>query len=348
MAIIDYKFIKEEETTMDVFQGNAFYFDWEVAAQAWLNNSIADNKILTEIVSFFTMFGEELVLIAVLGFLYWCYDKKFGKFVGTNILVGLVLLPMLKNIFFRRRPYFDHESIKILKPVDSSADIYDISAQGYSFPSGHTTTATPIYGGLAVSTWKKLRWISVLCIICIAITGFSRNYLGVHTPQDVLVGLTEGALALWGMAVLFKYLEKHPEKENIFLAAGIVFCIGALIYITLKSYPMDYDADGALLVDPQKMMRDGYSDIGKFMAFCAARFIEKTWVKYSPALTQKTLAAGLVGAVLTFFIIDTVKSPLRSVLGQNWGAFAASAVIVSFIVVIWPAIMKAVAGKDKN
>ena len=50
--------------------------------------------------------------------------------------------------------------------------------------------------------------------ILILLTGFSRNYLGVHTPQDVLVGLTEGALMLWGVSAVFKYIANHPEKEN--------------------------------------------------------------------------------------------------------------------------------------
>jgi len=301
-------------------------------------NSI--NDALTPFMEMISLFAVTYLVIAA-AFVYWCVDKRSGLYTLASYELCVAVNAVVKLTVCAYRPWI--RDARVLPAGDSIT-----TATGYSFPSGHTTTATPIYGGLAVSTWKKLRWISVLCIICIAITGFSRNYLGVHTPQDVLVGLTEGALALWGMAVLFKYLEKHPEKENIFLAAGIVFCIGALIYITLKPYPMDYKADGTLLVDPQKMMRDGYGDIGRFMAFCAARFIEKTWVKYSPALTKKTLAAGLVGAVLTFFIIDTVNTPLRYVFGQNWGSFAANAVIVSFIVVIWPAIMKAVTGKDKT
>jgi membrane-associated phospholipid phosphatase len=48
---------------------------------------------------------------------------------------------MAKNIALRRRPYFDHESIHILRVVEPEADIYDIAAQGYSFPSGHSTNA---------------------------------------------------------------------------------------------------------------------------------------------------------------------------------------------------------------
>ena len=122
-----------------------------------------------------------------------------------------------------------------------------------------------------------MRWISVFCIALILITGFSRNYLGVHTPQDVIVGLTEGVLILWGMSKLFSYLIEHSDRENIFLAIGVLLGIAALIYISVKHYPMDY-VDGKLLVDPQKMMRDGYGDIGMLIAFCAGRFIEKTWI----------------------------------------------------------------------
>ena len=91
------------------------------------------------------------------------------------------------------------------------------TATGYSFPSGHTTTAGPIYGGMAVSGRKRVKPVAVFCVIMVALTAFSRNYLGVHTPQDVLVGLVESVLALWAAAVLFRYLDQHPVKENLFL-----------------------------------------------------------------------------------------------------------------------------------
>ncbi|MBR1633459.1 MAG: hypothetical protein IJ682_00185 [Lachnospiraceae bacterium] len=59
------------------------------------------------------------------------------------------------------------------------------------------------------------------------------------------------------------------------LLAGLLVCCAAVFYITVKSYPMDYDAEGNLLVDPQKMMDDGYGDIGKMIGFVIARFVEK-------------------------------------------------------------------------
>ena len=103
--------------------GSTFFFDWEVALMVWLQARLGAAG--AAVASVFSMFGEELACVAVLGFLYWCYDKKFGKFVGLNVLTALVLNPMVKNVFIRRRPYFDHPEIQCLKPVDKSADIYN-------------------------------------------------------------------------------------------------------------------------------------------------------------------------------------------------------------------------------
>ena len=120
--------------------GNTFYFEWEISLILWLQAHMG--SIGTALASFISAFGEELACVVVIGFLYWCYDKRVGRFVGLNALVGLVLNPMIKNVFLRRRPYFDNPGIKCLKPVNKEADIYNIAAQEYSFPSGHTITAT--------------------------------------------------------------------------------------------------------------------------------------------------------------------------------------------------------------
>ena len=295
------------------------------------------NDALTPFMEMISLFAVTYLII-VPAFVYWCVDKRSGLYTLASYNICIAVNAVLKLTVCAYRPWI--RDSRILPAGDAIT-----TATGYSFPSGHTATAVPIYGGLAVSAWKKLRWISVLCIVCIALTGFSRNYLGVHTPQDVLVGLALGSLMLFAVSALFRYLAEHPEKENIFLAAGIVFGIAALFYITLKPYPMDY-VDEKLLVDPQKMMKDGYGDVGIMMAFCIGRFIEKTWIRYTPELTKKTLAVGLTGAVLTFFIIETASAPLRGLLGLHWGTLAANSVMMLFIVAVWPAVMKAVTKND--
>lgn len=66
--------------------GNTFFFSWEVSLMAWLQANISDAWI--SFMSFFSLFGEELPLILIVGFMYWSYDKKLGRKVG--LLVGFM------------------------------------------------------------------------------------------------------------------------------------------------------------------------------------------------------------------------------------------------------------------
>ena len=91
------------------------------------------------------------------------YIASIDGGVLPGVLVGITLNPMVKNIFLRRRPYFDHSGIQCLKPVERGADIYDISAQGYSFPSGHSTNGVTLYTSLG--RYKKNRVLMIIGII---------------------------------------------------------------------------------------------------------------------------------------------------------------------------------------
>ena len=112
--------------------GSTFFFPWEVSLMEWLQAHVGGAGI--SIISLFSMFGEELMLILILGFVYWSYDKKLGRTMGLSAIMGLTWNTMVKNVALRRRPYFDHEGIKILRVVEPKADIYDIAARAIHFP----------------------------------------------------------------------------------------------------------------------------------------------------------------------------------------------------------------------
>ena len=173
----------------------------------------------------FTILGDEMVVILIMGFLYWCYDKEIGKSLGQIAVVGLVVNPILKNIVMRRRPYFDNPGVKCLKPVHAEADIYDIYAQGYSFPSTHSTNAAIVYGGVPLFIKKKILW--VIGISMALLIGLSRVALGVHYPTDVLFGWLTGILEIILMTALYKKVKRRwIANMIIFLIAaiGIFFC----------------------------------------------------------------------------------------------------------------------------
>ena len=207
----------------------SFYFEWEVALQAWIQSFMG--SFGTAVMSFLTLFGEEVMLIGILGYIYWCYDKEFGKFIGNNVVVGIVLNPLLKNLALRRRPYFDHPNIKCLKPVHADADIYDIAAQGYSFPSGHSMNSAVIYGSLPMYK-KKSRVLRILAFLMPFLVGLSRVALGVHYVTDVLMGWALGA----GLVLVFSFLQR--KVKNIHLLHAIIFLVSlsGLFYCQTTDY----------------------------------------------------------------------------------------------------------------
>jgi len=210
---------------MPVSSGISFAFDWEVALIEWLQTHLAPGLIT--FISYLSMFGEEIIMIAVLGFLYWAYDKKLGREVGLTLLVANVWNPLIKNIVLRRRPYFDNEGIQILRVVDPDADIYDIAAQGYSFPSGHSSGSMSLYGSLFAFgkdrplTDAAKRILLILAIVLPLLVGFSRITVGAHYPTDVLCGYALGLLVIFIVRTLIRRMKNQYLLFLILLLTAV-------------------------------------------------------------------------------------------------------------------------------
>ena len=202
--------------------GNTFYFQWEPQLMIWLQQVMG--PALTKIMSVITLFGEEMLLVAVLGFLYWCYDKKYAAYVGTNIVAGVTLNGLIKNIWLRRRPYMDHTKIQCLKAPHADTDIYDVSVQGYSFPSGHSMNSAIVYGSLA--RYSKGKVLTVLAFVVPFLVGLSRIMLGVHYPTDVLAGWAGGTVLVFLMPFLMKKMKRWVLHLVLVILAlpGVFYC----------------------------------------------------------------------------------------------------------------------------
>ena len=212
--------------------GNTLFFTWEVTLMEWLQAHIGSTGI--SVLSLFSMFGEELLLILIVGFVYWSHDKKMGRTMGITATMGLAWNTMIKNVVLRRRPYFDHEGIKILRVVEPEADIYDIAAQGYSFPSGHSTNAVTVFGSLAAALRK--RWMTLLAILVPLLTGISRFVVGAHYPTDVLAGWLLGAFSVIIIQLLQKRVKSTQVQFVILLVTaipGFFFCKSADYYTAM-------------------------------------------------------------------------------------------------------------------
>lgn len=228
-----------------ILAGYGFAFPFESEFMAWLQSFLGLNGI--KFISLFSFAGAELTAV-FFGFLYWSYDKKMGKYVGLNILMALVWHPMIKNVVMRRRPYFDHEDIDIYLPPDSNADIYDISAQGYSFPSGHSSNAVSFFGSAAAyditnaedAARKKKRAGIIAAVVISFLVGFSRVTVGAHYPTDVLCGWLLGIAVIFLIPRLRTFFGSTPKLYAFLLAVSLP----GMFYCTSADY---YTAMGALM-----------------------------------------------------------------------------------------------------
>ena len=298
-------------------------------------NSI--NDAWTPFMEFVSTFATHYLILAVL-FIYWAVNKRSGLYTIAGMCLTLGLNQLVKLTACIYRPW-------IRDPRVIPAGNAIVSATGYSFPSGHTATAAPIFGGMAVTSDKKHKWFPVICVLGILLIAFSRNYLGVHTPQDVCVAILESVLCLFVMSKIFAYLEQNPEKEDLFLIAGILFSTFSLIYITFKPYPMTY-VDGKLLVDPQKMMNDGYGDLAFLIAFCIGRYIERRWIRFKPTgINAKGIIVCAVGMVIFVLLNDNIGAPLDQLLGSHWGHFMRRMITILYYTALYPLIIRLVMEK---
>ena len=139
-----------------------------------------------------TLLGQPLVYLLVLPAIYWCWDRELGLRLGVALLLSLGVNEILKVAFHGPRPYWYDARVHLLTSAESS----------FGMPSGHAQHSMVAWGTIAryVRTW----WGWVLAIALSLLIGFSRVYLGVHFPTDVVVGWLIGVLLL----VLLMQVEK--------------------------------------------------------------------------------------------------------------------------------------------
>ncbi len=208
--------------------GNTFAWAFEYSLIHFLQSALSDTAL--SVIALFSVFGEAVLLVAAAGFFYWGYDKELGRSLALSALAVTVWGPMIKNAVMRLRPYFTDEGIAALRVTDRSADLYDVSAQSYAFPSGHSASSAALYGSLARG-WKKpgrlKRIFTVLAGVLPLLVGCSRVAVGAHYPTDVAAGWLLGAIAVFGIPLLQRAIKNPAVLAGILIFTalpGFFYC----------------------------------------------------------------------------------------------------------------------------
>ena len=162
--------------------GDIFYFNWELDFLHMLQG--IHTPILDKLMVTATNLGEN-ALILLIGFLILAIFPRTRKLGGTLLLATIVSLLIvnvgLKPFITRCRPCWLEPSIKLLVDTPSS----------YSFPSGHTNG----FFAMATAVFLRNKKIGIPCLGIASLVAFSRLYLFVHWPTDVLGGICVGTFS---------------------------------------------------------------------------------------------------------------------------------------------------------
>ena len=259
-------------------------------------------SFLTDFFVKMTFLGELNTVIVIMALIYWSVSKELGTYLLMGWSGNRLVNGAMKVTACAYRPWI--RDARIL-PYGNSMT----TATGYSFPSGHTMNAATVFGGGALRKEfsKALRIVLGLMVLLVAL---SRNYLGVHTPQDVLVGIVAGTAVMWLMLRLMRWTQAHPEKDLMVAGIGLLLGIAVAVYASLKGYPADYDAEGKLIVDGAKMANDTFKGVGYCAGFLVGWVLERRLVGFSTevALSAK-ISRALIG-LLGYYAVSLILAGL--------------------------------------
>lgn len=290
---------------------------------------------LAPIMDWVTKLAVSFWPMTIIFLIYWAFDRKAGRRMFAGMSLGYFMNGFLKLTFCVYRPWI--RDSRIIPYGDSK-----VAATGYSFPSGHSAAATMKYGSIGMWFRKYNEAITAIMFVMIALTMFSRNYLGVHTPQDVLVGFGSTALMLYCGNVIERWSDRDSwKRDRIILTAGMVLVVAAFFYYRLKPYPMDYQADGSLLVDYRKMMPDSFEGLGFVASYVICRIFERKGFAFDALMDWKERFFIGVIALIPYIWWDSHIISLCTSLGSKAaGKFLWSAGTMVYVMLVVPYVMK--------
>ena len=290
--------------------------------------------VLNELMLAVTRLGEETAFLVIALIIFWCVDKRRGYYIMAVGFLGTMANQFVKLLCRVPRPW-------VLDPEFTIVEAAREAAAGYSFPSGHTQFAVGTFGCLAVTTKKK--WIKAICVVIMVLVPFSRMYLGVHTPYDVLVGA--------GMALVLVWLLKRPvytengKSMKILLAVMIALAVAFTILVELWPFPVDMDE-----ANLQSGYKNAYTMLGCLIGVAIVYVADTKWLRF-PVEAQwwVQIIKAVAGLVLVLIVKSVLKTPLDALFGGHMAARGVRYFLVVITAgIIWPMSFKKLSGLGRK
>lgn len=275
-----------------------------------------------------TNLGGEAVFIVAAIVVFWCLNKSCGYYMMTVGFAGTIINQFLKLWFRIPRPWVKDPNFTIVESARAEAT-------GYSFPSGHTQNAFAVFG--APARFFKNTALRIIFILLIALTAFSRMYVGVHTPLDVGVSIIVGTILVFVIYPFFRDMDKSPKKVYIIFGIFIVLAAAFVAFVELYDFPADIDAENYA-----SGLKNAYMILFCAIGLMLTFFIDTKYVHFpTQAVWWAQIIKVVVGLAILLALKSVLKAPLLALFGGHSVAHGVRYfIVILFAGIVWPMTFK--------
>lgn len=283
---------------------------------------------LDKLMGLVTNLGGEAVFIVAAIVVFWCLSKSCGYYMMTVGFAGTIINQFLKLWFRIPRPWVKDPNFTIVESARAEAT-------GYSFPSGHTQNAFAVFGSPA--RFFKNTALRIVFIFLIALTAFSRMYVGVHTPLDVGVSLIVGTILVFVIYPFFRDMDKSPKKVYIIFGIFIVLAAAFVAFVELYDFPADIDAENYA-----SGLKNAYMILFCAIGLMLTFFIDTKYVHFpTQAVWWAQIIKVVVGLAILLALKSVLKAPLLALFGGHSIAHGVRYfIVILFAGIVWPMTFK--------
>ncbi|GHV55662.1 phosphatidic acid phosphatase [Spirochaetia bacterium] len=246
------------------------------------------NPSFTAFMKGVTNFGATPAYVVLLLLIFWCFDEKKGVRLGLAIMASAWINLGLKFALHQPRPFWNEWDPKVGMVKESSN----------GFPSGHAQISLTVW--TIIASWGKKKYFYAAAVFLTLLVSFSRIYLGVHFPTDILGGWVLGTLALTAYFLLTDKLAALLVRGGLRIQ---MYAATAAAFIMILYRP------GPELLMPGAVVLGGgigYSLTCHYLHFSAAPcFGRRGAAKFLTLLARFIL--GSLGLALVFLILGKLE-----------------------------------------
>lgn len=270
---------------------------------------------LDGIMNGFTFLGRIEFYLVFIPFIYWSIDRRIGLRTLLILIYTDFISASLKLLFREPRPYW----IGDVKPLSTETT--------YGVPSSHASDSLAVGGYLI--TRVKQNWLRILIGVIAFFVAFSRLYLGVHFPQDILVGWLIGFAVLWAVIKWENAVRNWLDDKSLAMQIGLgfidsllLFLVGLLIRLIVSgtSDPASWSSFTTYSRSVTHFFTLSGAAFGTYAGYALMRKYARFDAKGSWGLRVARYIAGIVGLLVVFYGLDTffaIIAPDQTPLGYT-------------------------------